>query len=87
MKEEERTPILRPFAIDVLYFLAWINLIGGIITSIVILINKFWTEPLWIGIALAIVIESILVWGLLITMIYISDNLEEIRKNTSKRNK
>ena len=75
-------------AISALRFFAWLDLITGIIFSIVIW-AKFSTSetPVAIGIGIAVLLQGVFIWALFLVLSSIAQSLITIRDNTEPQKK
>jgi hypothetical protein len=70
-------------AISALKFFAWLDLIAGVIFSIIILSKYAKSENLIaIGVGIAIILQGLFVWALFMALSSIAQNLISIRENT-----
>ncbi len=73
-------------AISALRFFAWLDLIAGIVFSIIIW-SKYSTSetPLATGIGIAVLLQGIFVWALFLVLSSIAQSLITIRDNTEPK--
>ena len=82
---EEDTPLSASgnAAIEVLKFFAWMDLVASIIAAILIIAGN--SSLYFIGLALGILLQGMLVCSLFLVIASMAENLIAIRKNTAKQ--
>ena len=84
-QNEGDTPLSasRNVAIEMLKFIAWTDLIVSIIASILIIVSN--SSFYFIGLALGILLQGMLVCSLFLVIASMAENLITIRKNSGKQ--
>jgi hypothetical protein len=74
---------LEEIAISALKFFAWLDLIAGVILSIIIWAKYSSSDnPIVIGIGIAVLLQGLFVWALFLVLSSIAQNLISIKENT-----
>ena len=85
----ESTFDLESFAIAALKFIAWLDLVAGVVGGIVVLatFTKFMGGAIAAIIALVVAMQGLVVWALFLSLASIATNLHAIRENSAVKGK